>query len=213
MPTKSESVPWEQQPGESSPAFAAFAEYRDLGPERSIDAVVQKLDKSRTLIGRWSGRWEWVKRVHAYDAHLDEVMREARESALAKRSRHIMTSQEVLEGLSAHGDGDITDLLNERGKFDLIEIKKRGLGRLIKSLKYHANGSVARVELYDAKDAKETIGRYYKLWDRGERAIDDPREFLARLLKMDPKRLPPPPESFEGEMLEAEDVSEEPDER
>jgi hypothetical protein len=81
-------------------------------------------------------------------------MREARESALAKRSRNIMSSHEVLAGLSAHGDGDITDLLSERGEFDLVEVKKRDLGRLIKSLTYHANGSVARVELYDTQGCK-----------------------------------------------------------
>ena len=32
--------------GESSKAFAAFCEYRDLGPERSISKVLEKYSKS-----------------------------------------------------------------------------------------------------------------------------------------------------------------------
>jgi hypothetical protein len=40
-----------------------------------------------------------------------------------------------------------------------VEIKERGLGGLIKSLTVHENGSVRRVELYDAKGAKELVGR------------------------------------------------------
>src|SRR5712691_12687320 len=128
MLSKKAPALWDPQPGESAQAFAAFVEYRDLGPERSIDAVVQKLDKSRTLIGRWSGRWRWVKRARAYDAHLDEIRRKAHESAIANKARRIMSSYEVLEGMSAYGVGDITDLLNENGEFDLADIKRRGLG-------------------------------------------------------------------------------------
>jgi hypothetical protein len=159
-PPRKATVLWEPQLEESAPAFAAFSVYRDLDPEeRSIDAVVQKLNKSRSLIGRWSGRRDWVKRARAYDSHMDGIKRQARESAIAKQSRHIMTSHEVLEGISAHGDAAITDLMNEEGQFDLVDIKKRGLGGLVKSLTFHENGKVQRVELYDAKGSKELMGR------------------------------------------------------
>ena len=189
--SKKQFTPWDPQAGESAQAFAAFVAYRDLGPERSIDAVVRELDKSRTLIGRWSGRWKWVKRAQAYDAHLDEIKRKAHESAIANKARRIMSSYEVLEGMSGYGQGDITDLLNENGEFDLADIKRRGLGGLIKSITRHSNGSVARIEMYDAMEARETIGRYYKLWERGPREIRDPEAVLAKLLGISPKQLPP----------------------
>jgi hypothetical protein len=211
MPRNKETAPWGQQVDESAPAFAAFVTYRDLDPkERSIDAVVQKLHKSRTLIGRWSGRWEWVRRIRAYDAHVDDIKRQARESAIAKQSRHIMTSAEVLEGISAHGDAAITDLMNEEGRFDLVDIKKRGLGGLVKSLTFHENGEVRRVELYDAKSSKELMGRYYKLWERGYREIEDDEELARRVLAKltgTKRHLLPPANSndVDGELLEAHD--------
>jgi hypothetical protein len=214
MPPKSESVLWEPQSGESGPAFTAFAIYRDLDPEeRSIDLVVQELHKSRTLIGRWSGRWNWVKRAHAYDAHLDDIKRHARESAIAKQSRHIMTSAEVLEGISANKDAAITDLMNEDGQFDLVDIKKRGLGGLVKSVTFHENGKVRRVEIYNAKGAKELMGRYYRLWDRGgysalEGDEELARRVLAKLTGTKPHLLPlANSNDVDGELLEAHEVS------
>lgn len=61
--------PWERRENESAKAFAAFEIYRAMGPEdRSIDAVGQKVDKNRTLIGKWSARHAWVARVGAFDA-------------------------------------------------------------------------------------------------------------------------------------------------
>lgn len=40
---------FEQQPKESAKAFAAFQLYLNLGPERSLSAVEQKLGKSGAL--------------------------------------------------------------------------------------------------------------------------------------------------------------------
>jgi hypothetical protein len=79
---------WDRQPGESAPAYEAARLYFDMGAQRNIDAVVQKLDKSRTLIGRWSGRWAWVDRAAAWDAMLrsrELAQREAAQAAEAER--------------------------------------------------------------------------------------------------------------------------------
>ncbi len=73
MPKRQEAEAlWEQQPGESAKAFEAFAAYRDMGTSRSTAKVAQKLSKSKTLIDRWSGTWNWVERVRAYDRELDK---------------------------------------------------------------------------------------------------------------------------------------------
>jgi Terminase small subunit len=122
----------------------------------------------------------------------------------------IMSSLEVLLGVTKIAKASIADVLDDEGRFDLALAKERGTDNLIKQISYYRTGEVRTVRLYGAERALDLLGRYYKLWERGERPIDDPEEFLARLLKMDRKRLPTPiDDSVEGEILEV--VSEEPD--
>lgn len=94
--------PWEQQPGESAKAFEAFETYRDMGPERSVRKVVQKLNKSLTLIARWSGTYNWTYRARDYDRDLD---RQAHEQAVHNvqqmNDRHIQIAMQLQEKASA----------------------------------------------------------------------------------------------------------------
>lgn len=98
--------PWERQKGESAQAYEAFATYRDMGTERSIRAVSQKLGKSKTLIDRWSREKSWVERVRAYD---NELAKEAKAKAVKDRKamteRHIgiamQLQKKALEALSS----------------------------------------------------------------------------------------------------------------
>ena len=88
--------PWERQKGESDKAYEAFVTYRDMGTNRSIRAVAQKLAKSRTQIGKWSSGWEWTERVRAYD---NELEKEARAKAVKDRKdmtdRHIKIAMQL----------------------------------------------------------------------------------------------------------------------
>jgi len=59
---------WHQLPGESIKAYRAFVAFRDLEPkERSLQRVVSECNKSISLIGRWSSKWDWVERAKAWD--------------------------------------------------------------------------------------------------------------------------------------------------
>lgn len=69
------TLPYSKRKDESSEAFQAFACYRDMGTGRSHVAVAQELGKSDQLISRWSRKFHWVKRVHAWDAELDRRKR------------------------------------------------------------------------------------------------------------------------------------------
>lgn len=84
---------WEPQEGESIPAFQAFAEYRDLGVDRSLEAVRQKVGKSSRLLARWSSRWKWVERVKEYEAYMDSLEQKAREKALTKKAEDWATKE------------------------------------------------------------------------------------------------------------------------
>lgn len=98
MPKRSDTKPWEQQPGESGKAFEAFKVYLDMGSERSIRAVGEKLGKSSTLMARWSSTHGWVERVIAYDADLQrQAHSEAVKSARKMSERHIKLALQLQE--------------------------------------------------------------------------------------------------------------------
>jgi hypothetical protein len=75
-----ERNPWNRLDAETDKAFAAFEEYRKLGPhQRSLQAVTQQLypsgttkgDKRRSIPGcvwRWYKQHEWEDRARAWDA-------------------------------------------------------------------------------------------------------------------------------------------------
>ena len=77
---------FEQQPEESARAFAAFTAYLNMGAERSLEAVAQKVTKSSRLLKRWSVRWNWGERVKAFDANLAMVEQQATEALTRERS-------------------------------------------------------------------------------------------------------------------------------
>jgi len=77
---------FEQQPRESNKAFAAFKTYLELGPERSLVIVAEKHGKSRTMIERWSRKFDWPARVQAHGAHLALVERQAIESLAMEKA-------------------------------------------------------------------------------------------------------------------------------
>lgn len=52
---------------ESPRAYAARVEYITAGPQRSQEALSQKLGKSRQLIGRWSVAHGWADAAAQYD--------------------------------------------------------------------------------------------------------------------------------------------------
>ena len=73
-------------PDEGSRPFEAFLAYRDLGPNRSLDAVAKRLSKSLAIVGRWSSDYSWQARVRAFENHLERVRCEARCRATAQEA-------------------------------------------------------------------------------------------------------------------------------
>jgi len=81
--------PWEQIPGESGPAYAAFLTYRELGPKRSFAGAARLADRHESLFRRWAGCHRWRERAWAWDvqqARQDEAtVRQQREGVLRER--------------------------------------------------------------------------------------------------------------------------------
>jgi hypothetical protein len=87
---------FEQRPKESAKAFAAFAVYLSLGPERSLAAVAQKLSKSEQLLKRWSAKFDWPGRVRAHAERLAVVEREATEALAREKGAEWLKRQQTL---------------------------------------------------------------------------------------------------------------------
>ncbi len=89
--------PWERQEHESAQAFQAFAEYRDMGAERSLVKVAQKVGKSKALMERWSKRWQWVYRADAWDDELDRQTRQELQKGITDmRKNHVGIAKAML---------------------------------------------------------------------------------------------------------------------
>jgi hypothetical protein len=87
--------PWDRRDGETSQAYAAFRQYRDLGPSRRVDRMS---NVSVITVQRWSARWDWVARATAWDD--EQAMIEDSERLDALRNMH-RTHQTAARGLLA----------------------------------------------------------------------------------------------------------------
>lgn len=96
---------WEQQPGETPAAYAAFRMYANLPylnptPDgrpgvRSLSLAAEALGKSKTLLSRWSAGWHWKARAEQFDVDQD---REARDRLReAERRAHTLTAARRME--------------------------------------------------------------------------------------------------------------------
>ena len=114
-----ERKPWERLDEESTPAYAAFKEYRDMGEERSIAKVAKKLGKSDKLLERWSAKHDWGNRVMAWD---DAIEHRASENLLneiakmrARQRKQALKMQlkglNLLDGIN-QGDAKLSEIVS-----------------------------------------------------------------------------------------------------
>ncbi|MFA7327122.1 MAG: hypothetical protein WC121_10690 [Candidatus Kapaibacterium sp.] len=82
---------WEMHPDESAKAFNYFVAYRDMGAgHRSLMNVATLFGVSEQAIAYYSSPCHWVKRVDAYEKHIDiELSKETIKNLKAMRKRHI----------------------------------------------------------------------------------------------------------------------------
>lgn len=76
----------ERLPAESPQAYEAYRLYVEMGPERAMERVAQKLGKSLVLMKRWSSKHHWVARATAHDQRLIELEIQAEEAKLVQKA-------------------------------------------------------------------------------------------------------------------------------
>ena len=79
---------WSRLKSDTSKSFEAFTIYRDMGKERTLERVSKELNKSMTLIGRWSSRHNWKERAKEYDKYLDSIKQKEKEEEIIRTLRN-----------------------------------------------------------------------------------------------------------------------------
>lgn len=81
------SRPWDRWPQESDQAWQAFREYRDFGPDRTAQRVAERIGKSTFHLQTYSSRYDWVRRVRAWEAHVDDLRQKEFEAVTRKMAQ------------------------------------------------------------------------------------------------------------------------------
>lgn len=76
--------PWDIQPGESAKAYEAFAVYKAMGKDRSLEKVSRTVPRRLPTVKDWSARFNWVERARAFDV---DAARLAAPKALTDHAR------------------------------------------------------------------------------------------------------------------------------
>lgn len=127
--------------------------------------------------------------------HLNKCLSE--EYALAKRDRAeqtITTIQEIAGGMTEIMRFDPSELFDDQGRFDINDIRSRGLGHMIKSFTIEqkkANGTeepaqVIKFETYSRLDAMKALGSMWiklKINDDANRRLNAQRRVAEQNLK------------------------------
>jgi len=91
---------WEQLPGESAGAFAAFRAFRDLGAERNIRRAVEiaKHGSKYSVWRNWSTQYRWKERAADYDRNIERLKQEElRKTIEAQGEMHRAVTGKMLE--------------------------------------------------------------------------------------------------------------------
>ena len=95
--------PWDRMEDESPEIFRYFAMYRDMGPGRSIARIRANLPEApqMRMLEKYSSRWGWVSRAHAFDDMVDKIRQAHSARALAAmHERHAKQARDAQKVLS-----------------------------------------------------------------------------------------------------------------
>lgn len=105
---------WMRQPGETMLAYSAFVAYRDLGPTRTADQVVD-LGYKRGTVAKWSSENSWRERCEAWTDHLaQEMSAEASRQARAMARVRALFESRAWQALASLREQTIEALVQRR---------------------------------------------------------------------------------------------------
>lgn len=102
MENKQTTIELPRLPDESARAYQARVEYVTMGPQRSQDAVSQKLGKSRQLMYRWASQYDWAGSARQYDEQIAYItIQEAQAKYRADLEAHRKKASDAGQALYA----------------------------------------------------------------------------------------------------------------
>lgn len=94
-----ESYVWTRRDAETEPAYVAFKVYLDMGSDRSLSKLADRLNKSVQLLAGWSSKHSWQDRVKAFDRHVAEAETDGLVHAIAESRDKNLALMDKLRGL------------------------------------------------------------------------------------------------------------------
>lgn len=92
---------WEKLKEETNLAYEWFCRYRDYGPERSMQKILQKYAMKNSYLRQlklWSKKHGWVARAEAYDLHIEKLKRTEMENEQVKAAKeHIKLADSFMD--------------------------------------------------------------------------------------------------------------------
>jgi len=137
--------PWNRLADEKDRAWEVFRYYRDLGPARTIKAVVQHFGyaNATSVQNTYVTKYDWRERVLAYDQYEDRIYNAKRATAIKEMAdRHSTDLVGFIEALAVpftalkqklESDPDSLDDLTESTVKQLIDLSVKA-GRIIPSM-------------------------------------------------------------------------------
>jgi hypothetical protein len=137
--------PWDRDSGEGEEAWAAFLTYRDMGPDRTLDAVGRRLGKSKVICERWSSRWKWVARCEAWDSHLQRERDRVAAAEAAKWERRRQAELERVWDVSDLAEAKLRQML----AFPLATTRTRRDGKtvIVRPVRWAMRDAIAGLKL------------------------------------------------------------------
>jgi hypothetical protein len=164
---------YERQDDETKKAFEAFVEYRNMGLDRSLREVAKKLDKSLTLIGRWSSANNWVERAGEYDKEMDrkaliEDEKKRREMVKRHANASVLFQQKVVERLRTIKPEELTPSELIRWFETSVKIERLSRGESTDIAEVNHSGEVNEKHEYNIFQRIDQYADVYKkLAERG----------------------------------------------
>src|SRR5690242_6023380 len=152
---------WEQQPGESDKAFAAFLIFREMQLPRSATGAyrIYRKDPSIKLLPgnwqEWSRKWKWGERATAFDKRLDQVRTSVAEKVIEemteRRYREIeISALNVVKETAALAHVSIKDVMDwdEEGN---VTVKSS------KEIPDHVAAAIQKIQVTHDKEGNKKV--------------------------------------------------------